>query len=584
MSTTDALPAEAPRSGDAHHGGLSRLLWYRSLDRYPNTGARMTYLAVVVVATIILYYELYVQGAVAPTIISHYGMSFRYYIDILVGANLAGAFASVVAGLADRWGRANLVAYGLGITGALIAFGVPNAPNSLTFAIIIVLVGFVEGMLLVATPALVRDFSPQLGRASAMGFWTLGPVVGSLCVSEVGSHTLSHLHAWQDQFIICGIVGLVVFVIAVVGLRELSPQLRDQLMVSMRDRALIEARAKGIDVEESLRHPWRQMLHLDIIASAFGVSVLLLVYYSAVVFFVIYFVTIYGFTISQANGLGNWFWAFDAVALIVVGVISDLTKVRKPFMVVGAAGAIVMTIVFLMHATQPHTTYYSFALIITLLAVFLGTAYAPWMAGFTETVEKRNPALIATGLAVWGWILRIVVAVALFVVPFVVSSTTPLVQYGTPVESALAAVQKAPPVQVPYSSAPVSLLSVVEGHAALFGQLARYPKASDIPPYLLDKAIGAVGIPALTEANKYKAPLGVLSAHGTQVESAKAVTPHQWQHWWWVCVAGEIVFLPLILLMVGRWRPKKAKKDAEDHEREVTEELARLGLDGAAGG
>jgi hypothetical protein len=97
-------------------------------------------------------------------------------------------------------------------------------------------------------------------------------------------------------------------------------------------------------------------------------------------------------------------------------------------------------------------------------------------------------------------------------------------------------------------------------------------------------ALVAVGIPALTEANKYKAPLGVLSAHGTQVESAKAVTPHQWQHWWWVCVAGEIVFLPLILLMVGRWRPKKAKKDAEDHEREVTEELARLGLDGAAGG
>ena len=38
-------------------------------------------------------------------------------------------------------------------------------------------------------------------------------------------------------------------------LRELAPQLRDQLMVTMRDRALIEARAKGIDVEAALRHP-----------------------------------------------------------------------------------------------------------------------------------------------------------------------------------------------------------------------------------------------------------------------------------------------------------------------------------------
>ena len=44
-------------------------------------------------------------------------------------------------------------------------------------------IGLVEGVILVATPALIRDFSPQLGRASAMGFWTLGPVVGSLVVA-----------------------------------------------------------------------------------------------------------------------------------------------------------------------------------------------------------------------------------------------------------------------------------------------------------------------------------------------------------------------------------------------------------------
>ena len=83
----------------------------------------------------------------------------------------------------------------------------PNAPNKfdvrrLLFAII----GLVEGVILVATPALVRDFSPQLGRASAMGFWTLGPVLGSLVVAVVSSNTLNHLPAWQDQFIIAGIV------------------------------------------------------------------------------------------------------------------------------------------------------------------------------------------------------------------------------------------------------------------------------------------------------------------------------------------------------------------------------------------
>jgi MFS family permease len=44
-------------------------------------------------------------------------------------------------------------------------------------------VSFVEGIILVATPALIRDFAPQVGRATAMGFWTIGPVLGSLTVS-----------------------------------------------------------------------------------------------------------------------------------------------------------------------------------------------------------------------------------------------------------------------------------------------------------------------------------------------------------------------------------------------------------------
>ena len=582
MATTEAAPAET--GGTRQRGAISRVLWYRSLDSYPDTGPRVFFLAVVVIATILLYYELYVAGAVAPAIIAHYHMSFKYYVDIFVVSNLVGAFASIVAGLADRWGRANLVAYGLGVTGLLILFGIPNASSELTFAIVMVAIGFVEGMLLVATPALVRDFSPQLGRASAMGFWTLGPVVGSLVVTEVASHTLTHLHAWQDQFVICGIVGLVVFVIALFGLRELSPQLRDQLMVSVRDRALVEARAKGIDVEESLKHPARQMLHLDVVGSAFAISVFLLIYYAAVGFFVIYFTTVFhGFTTARANSLANWFWAFDAVALVVVGIVSDLLKVRKPFMVLGGAGAIVTTIIFLSKATQPNTSYYTLALIISLVAISLAVAYAPWMASFTETVERRNPALVATGLAVWGWIIRITVSVSYFLIPFVVSSTTPLVTYGTSVETALVAVQKAPAVKVPYSTSPQPLLSVVEGHATLFGELGKYHPASTIPAALLGKAVGEVGLPALLEASKFAAPLGVLASHGSAVAAAAKATPHQWQHWWWVCVGGEIVFLPLILVMVGRWRPKKARKDAEDHEREVEEELAKLSSSGGSG-
>ena len=665
-------------------------LWQRQLDHYPDTRPRMGYLAIVVLATIALYYALYIPGAVAPSIIAHYGMTFNTYIYIIVISNAVGAFGSVGAGLSDRWGRANLVAYGVVIVGLLVLFAVPNAPNTFWYAFFFSLIGIVEGVILVATPALVRDFSPQLGRASAMGFWTLGPVLGSLVVAVVSTNTLNHLTAWQDQFIICGIAVIVVGVICVVGLRELSPQLRDQLMVSMRDRALIEARARGLNVDKLLEKPWKQMLRLDIIGSAFAISVFLLIYYTAVGFFTIYFTTLHGFSLSTANSIGNWFWAFDAAALIIIGIISDRVGVRKPFMVLGAVGAIVMTIIFL---NLGHgTTYATFAIVISINAVFLAIAYAPWMASYTETVEKHNPALTATGLAVWGWIIRAVIAISFLIMPIVVSSMTPLVTYGAQVSTlatkyapelafaqshptvvaaaqkvpppvvataqsipptVLAAAQKVPPsvVATAQSIPPAVLasaqkfapeLAVIQAHPALFAKLATYSNPATIPPALLGQAINAAGggakginilttiaankaaitgviaaAPALKTIAPYsaqlktiapysaqlktiapysaeltamapygaqltalskvpKADLAYLQEHGSSVASAAAAAPGEWKNWWWVCVGGEVVFIPLIFLMAGRWSPRRAREDAQAHERLVQEEMAKL--------
>ncbi len=565
--TTAAPAIGAP----AQHGGVSRTLWYRQLDTYPDTGPRFLFLGIVVVTTILLYYELYVGGAVSPAILSHFGMSFRYYVNITVVANAVGAFSSLLAGLGDRWGRANMVTYGLLLTGLLVLFGVPHAPNELTFGVLIAAVGFVEGIILVATPALVRDFSPQLGRASAMGFWTLGPVVGSLCVSEVSSHTLPHLHAWQDQFMICGIAGLVIFAIALFGLRELSPGLRDQLMVSMRDRALIEAKAKGIDIEASIRRPWRQMLHMDIVGSAFAIAVFLIVYYTAVGFFTIYFTSIFGFSLAQANGIGNWFWAFDAGALVVIGLLSDKVRVRKPFMLVGAVAAVAMTIVFLSRTSDPHTSYYTFVWIISVMSVCLGIAYAPWMAGFTETVEKRNPALTATGLAVWGWVIRAVVAISIFILPYVVTSTTPLVDYAPQV----VAIVNAYPQQVKTlgeidSKTLAALLANPNNASAGLKAASEVQAARHLPSVL--SAVGYLEAIKQVPAKD----LAYLSAHAGAVGLAEKQAPSQWRHWWWVCVAGEIVFIPLILVMVGRWSPSRARRDIEEYEAKVDAELARL--------
>ncbi|HEY2596135.1 MAG TPA: MFS transporter, partial [Chloroflexota bacterium] len=484
---------------------------------------------------------------------------------IVVIANAIGAFGSLAAGLADRWGRANLVAYGLVITALLVLFGIPNATSTAAYAALFSLIGLVEGIILVATPALVRDFSPQLGRASAMGFWTLGPVIGSLVVAVVSSNTLSHLTRWQDQFIICGIVGLVIALIAIVGLRELSPQLRDQLMVSMRDRALIEAKARGLNVEDLLKRPWKQMMRLDVIGSAFAISVFLLVYYTAVGFFTVYFTTLHGFTLSSANSLGNWFWAFDAAALIVIGIISDRVGVRKPFMVVGAIGCIVATIIFLNLGAG--TTFATFALVVSFIAVFQAIAYAPWMASFTETVEKHNPALTATGLAVWGWIIRAVVAISFLIMPSVVSSMTPLVTYGAQVQT-LAAKDAQQLATVHVIDAKTLGALQTGSQAAQVTAVGEIAKAFNI-----SAADATARLLALASVQQ---DLVFLNAHATDVQNAAAAAPGQWKDWWWVSVGGQIVFLPLILLMAGRWSPRRAREDAAEHERKVQAELAEI--------
>ena len=62
-----------------------------------------------------------------------------------------------------------------------------------------------------------------------MGFWTLGPVVGFLVVTAVSSNTVDSHPDWRFQFYLAGGAGLVAFVIAAFGLRELAPRLRDQL-------------------------------------------------------------------------------------------------------------------------------------------------------------------------------------------------------------------------------------------------------------------------------------------------------------------------------------------------------------------
>src|SRR5580704_10875138 len=280
LDSTSAANNGAVPARSSGRSPLFRFLFVHEIDEYPDNAKRTAYLGLAVLATVVLYYTYFTQTGVTPQILQYYHMSFSFYVGIVVVSNLIGAFASLPASKTDKLGRSNVIIYGLLIIGLLVAIGVPATHTQWQFAVAISALGLVEGAILVATPALVRDFSPQLGRASAMGFWTIGPVAGSLIASIIAVHTLNHIGQthWKSQFVIAGCAALVVFVISIFGLRDLSPSIRDQLMVSARDQTLVEARARGVSDQElqaAAERPWRQMFRWDLIGACFGISVFL---------------------------------------------------------------------------------------------------------------------------------------------------------------------------------------------------------------------------------------------------------------------------------------------------------------------
>jgi len=611
MAADTSVAAPGAGGGAApRHGALFRFLFVHEIDEYPANAKRTAYLALAVLATIVLYYTYFTQTGVTPQILQYYHMSFAFYVGIVVVSNLIGAFASLPASKTDKLGRSNVIIYGLLMVGLLVAVGVPATTTEWQFAVVISALGLVEGAILVATPALVRDFSPQLGRASAMGFWTVGPVAGSLITSIVATNTLNHflrnsgVSGFKSQFLISGISLLVVFLLALFWMKDLSSSLRDQLMVSEQDRALVEARARGLSETEILTattHPWRQILKWDLVGSALGISLFLLVYYAASAFFTIYWATVFkssdglNLTTSDANYLNSWYWGADAVALIVFGILSDKLRVRKPLMLVGAAGSIVMLILFLHQANHPYTGFGTLITLEVLLAAFISLTYAPWMAAYTEMVEAKNPALVGTGLALWGWILRLTVGLSFIFLPLVVNAVNPVVDnlvyaQTPPTGNApfnVQAFQLAHPASVAFAEANASWLKVLSSpqNAPIAAAANKHPTPANLAAF--QKAVGPVvfakAIAHLTALNKYVVPyesqLTYLSAHQSQLDKllgGVAKSPKQWQHWFWVCLGGMVLFIPTIFLNRGRWSPKKAREDEDKHDADVAEELAEL--------
>jgi MFS family permease len=395
----------------------------RDLEQYPHKTRRYCYLTLTVVATIVLTYDVYVPSSVLPLVLHAFHLSLAGYNLYLIAYLCLSAFAALAASVADRVGRANLTVFGL-LACSLIMLGIALSTTLAVFLALGVLLGCAEGIIFVATTALVRDFSPRLGRASAMSFWLIGATGGTLLATSLASLTLPYLGTWQSQYLLAGTIGLLAFLLCGLGLRELPASLRNQVITSVQERDLIEARAHRLQLELPKHGAWRQMLRPSIIVSSVGISLFVLMYTTVNFFFPLYLSTIGGFTLSQADGLVSVFVLVYMAMALVIGIVSDRPVVRKPYMLLGAVGAMIVTLFLIIGTLQsgPHLSLLFMTLLLILLGLSMGTTYICWMAGFTETLESINPALVATGLAIWSFILRCITIVAFLILPPIVGS------------------------------------------------------------------------------------------------------------------------------------------------------------------
>jgi MFS family permease len=424
MSST-AAPGTTSAAGN---GPQSIRLWHRELGSYPGSGYRVFLLAIIVLANIVFTWTVAAGSAATSVIFPHFGMTLGYYADLLVVSGVIGGLASYISSWGDRWGRANMVVYGLVINAVFALFAIPLSPSKTWFSIFTCILALADGAIFVGTPALVRDFSPQMQRGLAMGFWTFGPVAGYFVLSAVARAYLPlnvTFANWQQLSRFGGYAGLVMFVIALLFLRELSPGLRGQAMARLRERALVEARARGIDLAAATKHRWKQMLHVNTVLSPIAINLFLVIYFTAIAYFVFYLPGFLHFSLSSFNGIQEIYWGVNIVTLVIWGLLSDRLRVRKPFMLLGAVGVIV-SIVLLMNA-KPGVSFVHMALILSLMSCFLSCTYGPWFASFTETLEAHNPALIATGTSLYGFATRIVLVPFGIILPHVI---------GSPVETA----------------------------------------------------------------------------------------------------------------------------------------------------
>ena len=394
-----------------------RLFGVRQLDEYPEGLRRLWLLAMAVLAVLIGSYEAQI-APVVPLLLRDLDIDLETYGTVAAVAAVAGALAALVGGrLTDHLGRVRLLVPLMMVT-ALCCFAMTLVDSTRELLLARTVLAFVDGMALASTAPLVRDFSPRKGRAQAFGFWTWGPVGASLLAAGLAAWTLPIFEdSWRSQFVLMGLISLVMSLVIAVSIADLSPELRARIQQSERTALPARHRAGTARARDLVRH--RRLW-----AHGVGISLWLVLYLTLATYGPTMLVNSFDVSSAKASGIMTAFWAVDLVVLVVVGRISDRLQLRKPFALGGTLAAALAGGYLLVLIGRTSVSTGQLMAAGALLGAALAVAYGPWMANYSEDAEDADPRLQGTAWGIFGFLSRTVAVVVVLAVPRIVATTS----------------------------------------------------------------------------------------------------------------------------------------------------------------
>ncbi|GAA4864924.1 MFS transporter [Saccharopolyspora rosea] len=391
-----------------------KLSYVRELSEYPTGSRRVRILSMAVLASLIGSYEGQI-APVVPLLTRDLGISLVTYGAVSAVALTVGAVAAAVGGrLTDRWGRVRVLVPLMLLT-AVLCYGMALVDSAAELLVARAVLAIVDGMVMAATAPLVRDFSPRTGRAQAFGFWTWGPVGANFLAAAIAGLTLPLLDdQWRSQFVIMGTISLVVSAVIACNIADLAPALRARIQRTE------HASLSGADTARPVR--MRTLFgHRAMWAHVVGISVWLVLYLTLSLFGQSMLSDTFGLDAASASAVMSGFWVLNLGTLVVVGRLSDRLQLRKPFIAAGTAVAVVMTGYLVVLMGEPSIALPRLLVTGALLGAGMGTAYAPWMAAFSENTEDIDPRLQGSAWGVYNFLARAVAVAVAVLMPRVVA-------------------------------------------------------------------------------------------------------------------------------------------------------------------